>query len=182
MSPRSMTHPALYGLSLIAILAAVDAQAAQRTAPTFSIDVAADCNRYIENAAQPAVGDSFIQEGVIYRPGTLAAHSRALGCDCRVVHLRRLAAVEQHDVLPEQRFPGWVRVVERLRMRRADKRQQQDISQVGLSAFRDSRSPAVSFAPRIHACSFSSRASSRWGACAFFHTPAAYLFASTSVG
>ena len=74
MSPHSMTHPALSGLALVGILAVTGAQAAQRATPTFSIDVAADCNRYIENAAQPAVGDSFIQEGVIYRPGTLAAH------------------------------------------------------------------------------------------------------------
>jgi hypothetical protein len=36
--------------------------------------------------------------------------------------------------------------------------------------------------PRIHAWNFSTYPSSRCGACAFFHTPAAYLFASASVG
>ncbi len=78
MTSRSMTHPALYGLPLAALLAVSGAQAAQpaapHLAPDFSIDVAADCNRYIENAAQPGLGSSFIQEGIIYRPGTLAAH------------------------------------------------------------------------------------------------------------
>ena len=36
--------------------------------------------------------------------------------------------------------------------------------------------------PRIHACSLSTCRSSASGACAFLHTPAAYLFASASVG
>jgi hypothetical protein len=49
-------------------------QAAQPAAPDFSIDIAVDCNRYIENTAQPGMGSSFLQEGIIYRPGTLAAH------------------------------------------------------------------------------------------------------------
>jgi len=35
---------------------------------------------------------------------------------------------------------------------------------------------------RIHAWSFSSPASTPCGACAFFHAPAAYLFASANVG
>jgi hypothetical protein len=70
MSSQSIT-PALYGLSLIALLAASGAQATQ---PTFSVDVVADCNRYIEDTSQPTMGATFIQEGVIYRAGTLAAH------------------------------------------------------------------------------------------------------------
>ena len=74
MSTRSMTHPALYGLALVAILAVTSAQAAEPAQRTFSVDVVADCNRYIEDTSQPAMGAYFIQEGVIYRPGTLAAH------------------------------------------------------------------------------------------------------------
>jgi hypothetical protein len=74
----------MFGLSLVALLAASGAEATQRSAPDFSIDVAADCNRYIENAAQPGMGPSFIQEGVIYRPGTLAAHCpNGNGCGIR---------------------------------------------------------------------------------------------------
>lgn len=73
MLPRS-THRALYGLALVAILAATGARAAELAQPTFSIDVVADCNRYIEDASRPAMGAYFIQEGVIYRAGTLAAH------------------------------------------------------------------------------------------------------------
>jgi hypothetical protein len=73
MSTQSTSHPALHGLPLVALLAVSGAQAAQPTQPTFSIDVAADCNRYIEDTSQPSMGAYFIQEGVIYRPGTLAA-------------------------------------------------------------------------------------------------------------
>ena len=74
MATQSMTHPALYGLSLVAILAVSGAQAAQPAHTTFSVDVAADCNRYIEDTSLPSMGATFIQEGVIYRPGTLATH------------------------------------------------------------------------------------------------------------
>jgi hypothetical protein len=73
MSTQSASHPARYGLPLVALLAVSGAQAAQPTQPTFSIDVAADCNRYIEDTSQPSMGAYFIQEGVIYRPGTLVA-------------------------------------------------------------------------------------------------------------
>jgi hypothetical protein len=74
MSSRSVTCPALIGLWVVALLGMPDTQAAQPAAPDFSIDIAVDCNRYIENAAQPGTGGSFLQEGIIYRPGTLAAH------------------------------------------------------------------------------------------------------------
>jgi hypothetical protein len=69
-----MTHPALCGLSLFAILAVTGAPAAKTAPSSFSVDVAADCNRYIENTSQPGMGATFLQEGVIYRPGTLATH------------------------------------------------------------------------------------------------------------
>ncbi|MGH6636459.1 MAG: hypothetical protein ACRED0_10130 [Gammaproteobacteria bacterium] len=40
----------------------------------FSIDIAADCNRFITEGtphpANPGFGDYFMQEGIIYRPGT----------------------------------------------------------------------------------------------------------------
>lgn len=74
MSAQSMTHSALCGLSLVAILAATGARSAEGAQPGFSVDVAADCNRYIEDSPQPGMGATFIQEGVIYRAGTLAAH------------------------------------------------------------------------------------------------------------
>jgi hypothetical protein len=74
MSTRSMTHPALHGLALVAFLTVGGAPAAQPAPPTFSIDVAADCNRYIEDTSHPSMGATFIQEGVVYRPGTLAAN------------------------------------------------------------------------------------------------------------
>ena len=73
MSLRAVTHPALLGLALAALLAAGGTPAAQPAQPTFSVDVVADCNRYIEASSQPAMGAYFIQEGVIYRAGTLAA-------------------------------------------------------------------------------------------------------------
>lgn len=75
MSHHCLKRPALYGLSLIALLAGAGAQAAE---PTFSIDVVADCNRFITEGtphpASPAFGDYFMQEGIIYKAGTLAAN------------------------------------------------------------------------------------------------------------
>jgi hypothetical protein len=73
MSTRSLTRPALAGLSLVACLAVTSAAAAE-PARIFSVDVVADCNRYVEETALPSMGATFIQEGIIYRPGTLAAH------------------------------------------------------------------------------------------------------------
>ncbi|HSA81230.1 MAG TPA: hypothetical protein VLE23_10430 [Geminicoccaceae bacterium] len=78
MSYHQLAHLAIFGLSLTAILTAAGASAAGPASPTFSIDVVADCNRLITNgtpqSASPALGDSFMQQGLIYRPGTLVAH------------------------------------------------------------------------------------------------------------
>ena len=73
MSYHPVRRPALHALSAIALLASANAQADQ---PAFSIDVVADCNRFIStpNPDGPAFGDFFMQEGLIYRPGTLAAN------------------------------------------------------------------------------------------------------------
>jgi hypothetical protein len=78
VSNCQITRPALFGLSLTAMFGAAGAQADDLGHPTFSIDVVADCNRFITEGtphpANPAFGDYFMQEGLIYRPGTLAAN------------------------------------------------------------------------------------------------------------
>jgi hypothetical protein len=78
MSYRQARRPALLGLLLTAASTAPGALAADPAYPTFSIDVVADCNRLITEGTpdptSPAFGDYFMQEGLIYRPGTLPAN------------------------------------------------------------------------------------------------------------
>jgi hypothetical protein len=64
-----------------ALALALPAAAAQATEPrtTFSVDVVADCNRFISEGVRhphpgPVFGDYFMQEGLIYEAGTLAAN------------------------------------------------------------------------------------------------------------
>ena len=64
-----------------ALALALPAAAAQATEPrtTFSVDVVADCNRFISEGVGhphpgPVFGDYFMQEGLIYEAGTLAAN------------------------------------------------------------------------------------------------------------
>jgi hypothetical protein len=64
-----------------ALALALPAAAAQATEPrtTFSVDVVADCNRFIFEGVRhphpgPVFGDYFMQEGLIYEAGTLAAN------------------------------------------------------------------------------------------------------------
>jgi hypothetical protein len=77
MSPHPVKYPAFCTISLAAVVAGAGAQATE-PAPTFSIDVVADCNRFVAEGtphpASPAFGDYFMQEEIIYRPGTLAAN------------------------------------------------------------------------------------------------------------
>jgi hypothetical protein len=60
---------------------ALSAGAAHATEPykTFSVDIVADCNRFISEGVGhphpgPVFGDYFMQEGLIYKGGTLAAN------------------------------------------------------------------------------------------------------------
>jgi hypothetical protein len=60
---------------------ALSAAAAHATEPykTFSVDIVADCNRFISEGIGhphpgPVFGDYFMQEGLIYKGGTLAAN------------------------------------------------------------------------------------------------------------
>jgi hypothetical protein len=64
-----------------ALALALPTVAAQATEPypTFSIDVVADCNRFVSEGIGhphpgPAFGDFFMQEGLIYEAGTLSAN------------------------------------------------------------------------------------------------------------
>jgi hypothetical protein len=62
----------------LALALPVGAAQAIETDTTFSIDVVADCNRFITEGvphpANPDFGDFFMQEGLIYEGGTLAAN------------------------------------------------------------------------------------------------------------
>jgi hypothetical protein len=70
--------------AVCALALAVPAGVAQATEPdtTFSVDVVADCNRFITEGRRhpvpaddpPVFGDYFMQEGLIYKGGTLAAN------------------------------------------------------------------------------------------------------------
>jgi hypothetical protein len=74
MSVSSARHSAVIcGLAL-----AIPAAAAQAD-ETFSVDVVADCNRFVSEGVGhphpgPVFGDYFMQEGLIYKGGTLAAN------------------------------------------------------------------------------------------------------------
>jgi hypothetical protein len=64
-----------------ALALAVPAVAAHATEPytTFSVDIVADCNRFISEGVGhphpgPVFGDYFMQEGLIYEGGTLSAN------------------------------------------------------------------------------------------------------------
>ena len=64
-----------------ALALALPMAAAQATDPysTFSVDIVADCNRFVSEGIGhphpgPAFGDFFMQEGLIYEGGTLAAN------------------------------------------------------------------------------------------------------------
>jgi hypothetical protein len=72
---------ALRSAAACAIALASTAAAAQATESnaTFSVDVVADCNRFISEGIGhphpgPVFGDYFMQEGLIYEGGTLAAN------------------------------------------------------------------------------------------------------------
>jgi hypothetical protein len=63
----------------LALALPVAAARATESDPTFSVDVVADCNRFISEGVGhphpgPAFGDYFMQEGLIYEGGTLAAN------------------------------------------------------------------------------------------------------------
>ncbi len=72
-----MTTPRRFALLGLAPLAASAATAGDASAgqARFGLDVAADCNRFTNGGvghldANPVFGDFFMQEGVIYEPGT----------------------------------------------------------------------------------------------------------------
>jgi hypothetical protein len=64
---------------LLALALPTAAARAAEPEPTFSVDVVADCNRFISEGVGhphpgPVFGDYFMQEGFIYEGGTLAAN------------------------------------------------------------------------------------------------------------
>ncbi len=77
MVTRNTARTAFGSTAAVLALLAASAQADDGDS-TFKIDVAADCNRFITEGtphpANPGFGDYFMQEGIIYRPGTFAKH------------------------------------------------------------------------------------------------------------
>jgi hypothetical protein len=69
---------ATFGFAALAALVGMTGDV-QADDARFGLDIAADCNRFITEgnghlAANPKFGDYFMQEGVIYRPGTFERH------------------------------------------------------------------------------------------------------------
>ena len=63
----------------IALASTAAAAQATESNATFSVDVVADCNRFVSEGVGhphpgPVFGDYFMQEGLIYEGGTLAAN------------------------------------------------------------------------------------------------------------
>ena len=73
-----------YGTSstlMLGLLLTAGAVGAEIRKPTFTIDIAGDCNRFItegkghlDPALNPVFGDNFVQEGIIYEGGTFEAN------------------------------------------------------------------------------------------------------------